>query len=100
MGEEDDWVLIERSVRPAVGSPSAEINGQHLAVLLGRQAAQAGWGGKRHGGPFRRPGRWLLGLGPRGGGRAASGPILCTGRMHSTEIEIVFQKLFLQMNFT
>jgi hypothetical protein len=27
--------LFERSVRPAVGSPSAEINGQHLAALLG-----------------------------------------------------------------
>jgi hypothetical protein len=53
--------LFLRDARSAVGFPSVAINGQRQPAARGPDSAQAGTGR----GPFQRPGRWLLGLGPR-----------------------------------
>ena len=42
-----------------------KIGSQDRAPFLGRQAAHAGVGGRRRGGPIRRPSRWLSGSGPK-----------------------------------
>ena len=42
-----------------------KIGGQDRAPFLGRQAAHAGVGGRRRGGPIWRPGHWLSGSEPK-----------------------------------
>jgi hypothetical protein len=60
--EQRSGVLFMRSVRTTIRCRSAAINGQRQPAARGPDSAQAGAGR----GSFRRPGHWLLGLGPKG----------------------------------
>ena len=68
-----------------------KIGGQDRTPFLGRQAAHAGVGGRRRGGPIRQPSRWLSGSGPKR--RRPSRPragFSHMGRLHSYDFNCFF----------